>query len=365
MVMSETTQYERAAAQLRRAAADALTIAGRRRHEQLVTADELAALRAEFPRFRIWREAIGERVRYVARRMEPGARPHTVVTADPGELRETLSGGTGPPREDGVGIFDAAAPSIARMYNRWLGGKDNFEADRHAADALTAEFPEIAPVARANRAFVLRAVAYVADQGVRQFIDVGTGLPDSPGVHEAASVADPARVVYVDNDPVVLCHARALLATGPGVAVVAGDLRDPGAILRNPGLTGLIDLGRPVCVVLAAVLHFLTADQADAAAVAFRNAITPGSYLIVSAGTCTGTSPVLIERLAAAYDGTTAVTARGEPEIAGYVAGLDLVPPGLVDVWAWRPDTEWYWPPPPSARILGAVARKPPGSTMR
>jgi uncharacterized SAM-dependent methyltransferase len=229
-----------------------------------------------------------------------------------------------------------------------------------------AEFPEIALVARANRAFVLRAVAYVAAQGITQFIDIGAGLPTSPSIHQtAARISPAARVAYVDHDPVVLARARAraLLATSPAVTVLAGDLRQPEATLSSPGLRRIIGLDQPVCVVLAAVLHFLPADEADAAVTAFCRAMAPGSYLIISSGTSTGVSPALIDRLQAAYQDTTVVTGRTADEIAAYFTGLHLVPPGLTDVWAWRPETEWYWPPPSSARILGAVARKPASPT--
>jgi S-adenosyl methyltransferase len=256
--------------------------------------------------------------------------------------------------------FGFGCPSIARVYDRWLGGKDNYAADRYVADTVAAQFPEVALLARANRQFVTRAVAHVAFQGITQFIDIGTGLPAAPSTGAIASTAQPgARIAYVDNDPVVLCHARALLAGGPGVAVVAGDLRQPGAILGSPDLRGLIDLRQPVCLILASVLHFVTAAQADAAVAAFTAAMAPGSYLICSAGTSTGTSPALIAGLQAAYQGATVVTGRPEAEIAAYFDGLDLVPPGLTDVWAWRPDRQWFWPPPPSARILGGAARKP------
>jgi O-methyltransferase involved in polyketide biosynthesis len=322
--------------------------------------DQLVALRARFPQFRLWSEITGDRVRYVARRLHPDAAPHTIVTADLDELCAVLDDAPAQPLTAADLALDAAVPNVARMYDRWLGGKDHYEADGHAADALTAEFPEIGLLARANRAFVLRAVAHVAARGIAHFIDVGVGFPSSPNVYEMAVRADPAvRVAYVDHDPVVLAHARALLADGPGVAVVAGDLREPGAILADPDLRALIDLDQPVCVILAAVLHFLPAVQADAAVAAFRNVMVPGSYLVVSAGTSTGTSPALIGRLTAAYAGTTVVSARAGEEIAGYFAGLDLVAPGLVDVWAWRPDSEWFWPPPPTARILGGVARMP------
>jgi O-methyltransferase involved in polyketide biosynthesis len=246
------------------------------------------------------------------------------------------------------------------MYDRWLGGKDNFEADRHAADAVAAEFPEIAQVAHANRQFVARAVAAVAAEGISQYIDIGAGLPTSPSIRQITQQADPsARAAYIDNDPVVLAHARAILAADPGVAVIAGDLRQPAAILTSPELRDLIDLNRPVCVILAAVLHFIPPDEADAITAAFRQAMAPGSYLIASSGTSTGTSPALINRLAAAYQDTAIVTGRTIDEIAGYFTGLHLAPPGLTDVWAWRPNTQRHRPPPRTARILGAVGRKP------
>jgi S-adenosyl methyltransferase len=143
-------------------------------------------------------------------------------------------------------------------------------------------------------------------------------------------------------------------------------MQQPGAILGRPDLRGLIDLRQPVCVILASVLHFVTATEADAAVDAFTAAMAPGSYLICSAGTSTGISPALIARLQAAYQGTTVVTGRPEAEIAAYFDGLDVVPSGLTDVWAWRPDHQWFWPPPPSARILRGVASKPataPGGT--
>ena len=321
-------------------------------------ARELAALRQDFPAFRIWQETMSERVRYVARRQHPDARPHTVVTADPEELRALLGGASAPlpPSQQ----IDTAAPNIARVYDRWLGGKDNFDADRQAADAVAAQFPEITDVAKANRAFVIRAAAYVAAQGITQYLDVGAGLPATPAVHQIAQHADPAaRVGYIDNDHVVLAHARAILGSGPGVAVIAGDMRQPAAILTSPELRALIDLNQPVCVILAAVLHFLPPAQADTIAAAFRQAMAPGSYLIASSGTSTGTNPALIALLAAAYQDTATVSGRTADEIAGYFTGLHLVPPGLTDVWAWRPGSQPHWPPPRTARILGAVGRKP------
>jgi O-methyltransferase involved in polyketide biosynthesis len=260
--------------------------------------------------------------------------------------------------------LDARAPNIARVYNYCLGGKDHYAADRKAADSVLADFPDLALVARANREFVIRAVRHVARLGVTQFIDAGAGLPAAPTVHDAATQRGPApRVTYVDNDPLVLAHARALLAGGPGVTVVDGDLRDPEAILGSRALRDLINLERPVCVVLTSVLHFLTAAEADAAVAAFTAAMAGGSYLIVSAGTSTGTDPALIERLRSACAGVSVITGRTEEEIAAWFTGLELLPPGLVEVQAWRPASQRYLLTSAAARMVGAVGYKPATST--
>lgn len=319
--------------------------------------DGLATLRREFPAFRVWEEAAGDRIRYVARALRLGTRPYSVVTGDLAELRAALAASA--PREAATVPYDPAVPNIARMYNYWIGGKDHHPADRQAADSVLADFPEVAVIARANRDFVTRAVAWVAPRGVTQFLDIGTGLPAEPAVHQIAQQVNPAaRTAYVDNDRLVLTHARALLA-GPGVSVVPGDMRDPAAMLASPALRGLIDLDEPVCVLLASVLHFLTADQADAAVAAFTAAMRPGSYLVLSAGTCTGTDPALIGRLRAAYSATSVITGRTAEEIRAWFDGLDLVPPGLVDVQDWRPGCDRRWLAPATARIMGGVARKP------
>jgi SAM-dependent methyltransferase len=320
-------------------------------------ADYLASVEADFPHYRFWREAVRNQTRYVARSRYGGVHPHTVVTTDLAELRDALGDAPAQPQSAACQA-DSGPPTIAGMYNRWLGGKDNGIADRLAADDVLAGFPAVAQVARFNREFVIRAVAHVAAAGISQFLDIGTGLPATPAIHHIARHADPsARVCYVDNDPVVIAHARALLA-GPGIAVVAGDMRQPGTILAEPELTGLIDLSQPFCVILASVLHFAEPAEAAAVAAAFTTAITPGSYLILSAGTSTGTDPDLITRLQAAYQGTTVVTGRTDTEIAGYLTGLDLLPPGLTDVQHWRSDHRAE-PPTAAARILGAVGRKP------
>ena len=287
-----------------------------------------------------------------------GLNPHTVVTADLGELRDVLE----PAGNPDLPAFTTARANIARMYAHWLGGKDSFQADRTAADAVLERFPEVAEVARANRAFLARAVRHVARQGVSQFIDFGTGLPASPNVHDIARDEQPdARVVYLDRDPVVLTHARALLAADDNIAVVPGDIRDPVRALADPALTRLIDTGERVCVILGSVLHFLAADEADEAVAVFRRWMAPGSYLVISAGTSTGTDPELLRQLQAAYRDTALVTGRSAEEIMAWFGGFCLARPGVVDVWAWRPDSIQR-PAQSRARILAGVGRKPAGN---
>ncbi len=327
---------------------------------------ELAQLVADFPGFRIWREDVCGRVRYIALSQHPDLRPHTVITADLAELREALARGQRVPGWPQP-TFSPAAPSVARIYDHVLGGKDHFPADRAAARELLERFPEVAQIARANRAFLARAVRHVARQQVTQFVDLGAGLPASPNVHETTRQVIPgARVAYVDNDPMVLAHARAVLAVDDQVAVVAGDLRAPAAVLADPALISLIDFSKPVCVVLASVLHFLPAQQADAAVAAFREQMSPGSYLVISVGTSSGTDPELIRCLQATYAGTAPVTARTEAEITSWFDGLLLARPGLTDVWAWRAgqSRQAHRPPQSRARFVVGVARKPSGAGL-
>jgi O-methyltransferase involved in polyketide biosynthesis len=316
----------------------------------------LALLQREFPAHRIWVENGGRRIRYVARGLRLGVHPYAIVTGDLAELRAVLAAGS---CSRPVTVpYDPAVPNIARMYNYWTGGKDHQLADRQAADSVLADFPEVATIARANRDFVTRAVAWVAAEGISQFLDIGVGLPAEPTVHQIAQRVNPAaRTVYADNDRLVITHARALLA-GPGVEVVPGDLRDPASILADAAKADAIDLGKPVCVLLAAVLHFLSPDEADAAVATFTSAVVPGSYLIVSAGTSTGTDPALLSRLRTAYSSTSIVTGRTASEIEAWFDGLELVPPGVVDVQAWRPGCRLHPFVPVAARILGGVGRK-------
>ena len=172
--------------------------------------------------------------------------------------------------------FDTTRPNIARVWDYWLGGKDNFAADRELAEKMLAVHPVTAQMARENRQFLGRAVSYVAARGVRQFIDVGAGLPTVLNTHDIARHTEPdARVAYVDNDPIVISHARSLLAKSPGVIAVPGDMRDPGRILADPGLTDLIDLAEPACVIMSGVLHFADPATARDIAAIFARAHRP------------------------------------------------------------------------------------------
>jgi O-methyltransferase involved in polyketide biosynthesis len=320
--------------------------------------DPLLALQHEFPRYRIWQEAICDRVRYVARSLEHGLHPHTVITDDLEEMRAALE----PSQYAALIPFNADVPSVARMYDYYLGGKDHMAADRAAARVILGQFPEVAQIARANRAFQARAVRYAAAQGITQFIDLGAGLPTEPATHlSARAICPDARVAYVDNDELVIAHARALLAVDGNIAVIPADLRDAGAVLTDPALVQVIDLDQPVCILLISVLHFLRPRTADLAVAAYRQALAPGSYLAISAGTSTGTDPELIRYLQAAYRRSAPVTGRSQGDITAWFTGLTLAPPGLADVRDWQPDSPRPPDTPPRSRgrFLAGVAVKP------
>jgi S-adenosyl methyltransferase len=340
---------------------DALTTARRPAGAPAVAApDPLTALQAEFPAFRIWRETICGRVRYNAIRRQPGVHPHTLVTGDLDEMRAALELS----RYATLIPFRPETPNIARMYSLLLGRKDHLSSDRAAARPVLREYPEIADIARANRAFQALAVRHAAGRGITQFIDLGAGLPADPNTHQSArAIAPAAQVAYVDYDAMVLAHARALLAVDHHIAVIAADIRDAAAVLTSPALTSVIDLAQPVCILLVSVLHFLPAAQADPAVAAYRHAMAPGSYLVISAGTSTGTDPRLIKSLQAAYSGTAPVTGRSHAEILAWFAGLTLTPPGLADVRDWQPDSpaDPGRQPPSRGRFLAGVGRKPAG----
>jgi SAM-dependent methyltransferase len=251
--------------------------------------------------------------------------------------------------------FDPSVPNTARVYNYWLGGKDHFPADRAEAACLLDIYPPLRDLVRENRAFVTRAVAWAAEQGMGQFIDLGAGLPASPAVHQAARAVLPAaRVAYVDTDPVVLSHARALLAQDDGVTAVNADLRDPDAVLADPELRAVIDPAEPACVILAAVLHFLDAGTAREVTAGYARLIAPGSCLVISCATYD--DEALAKRLAAEYTAGPFVSHSRE-DVKSFFAGLELVGPGVTEAQTWRP-----WQPEPVLRrrdghVLAGVAR--------
>jgi hypothetical protein len=276
-------------------------------------------------------------------------------------LAERAGRVTGRPEGEGVS-FDTSVPHIARVYDYWLGGKDNFAADRVVAEQVIATLPEIRLSVRAQRAFLGRAVHYLAaEAGIRQFLDIGTGLPSANNTHEVAQrVAPESRVVYVDNDPVVLLHARSLLTShaAGATAYVDADLRDLGAILTRA--TAVLDFSRPVAVMLLGVLHCIP-DEDDPAALVARlmEAMPPGSYLVISHPA----SDVATAQMATsmrAYNDQAAVplTARSHAEVTRFFAGLDLIDPGVVQVHRWRAGAG----DPGTGRDLphyGALARQP------
>jgi S-adenosyl methyltransferase len=262
--------------------------------------------------------------------------------------------------------FDPSVPNSARMYDYWLGGKDNFAVDREAAERQTRAIPELPWLARQNRDFLQRAVRFCAGEGVTQFLDIGSGLPTNQNVHEVAQLGNAdSRVVYVDIDPVVVVHARALLS-GSQTAAMRGDVCHPDDILSAPEVRRLIDLTQPVAVLALAILHFIPDEADPAGCVArLRNAMAPGSYLIISHADVSPAHVVGTRRLSHtarelqdANKALAAVPARTRDEIAGFFGDLTLVEPGLTDIWAWRPDDVTFTMTSGFMRILGGVARK-------
>jgi SAM-dependent methyltransferase len=256
-----------------------------------------------------------------------------------------------------VSAVDPTKPSAARIYDYLLGGKDNFTVDREAAERVLTVAPDQRRLARANRAFLIRAVRRLADAGIRQFIDLGTGLPTSPSVHELARVADPvARVVYIDNDPIVKVHNDAMLATDENIASLLADLRDPASILEHPRLRRLIDFTEPVGLLCVAVLH-VVADEYDPGAIvaSFRQHLVPGSHLVLSQFSADSDPDAMAELRAVAAGTPVETYFRPRAEIRAFFGDLELLPPGLVDVQAWRPAGP---PQPTRLKIAGGVARK-------
>ena len=262
----------------------------------------------------------------------------------------------------GTGL-DTSVSHSARIWNYWLGGKDNFAVDREAGDRVAAMLPVIVAQARADRAFLGRAVRYLAGQeGIRQFLDIGTGLPTADNTHQVAQrVAPDARVVYVDNDPMVLAHARALLSSSPaGVCdYIDADLREPGTILSGAART--LDFTQPVALMLLGVLHHISdTDQAYSIVRRLMAALAAGSFLSINHST-SAISGAAMEEAVAHWNqvGTPSMTLRTPQQIAQFFDGLDLLEPGVVSCSLWRPDISPPGGQPPEVDEFCGVGRKP------
>ncbi len=255
--------------------------------------------------------------------------------------------------------IDTSVAHPARVYDYWLGGKDNFAVDRKAAEEVLRARPAIRLNVRANRAFLARSVRYLAGEaGIRQFLDIGTGIPSANNTHEVAqSVTPDARVVYVDNDPIVLAHARALLTSASGVtAYIDADLRDTASILAQAA--GTLDFTQPVAVMLIAVLHLIPdADDPWGIVASLMRAVPSGSYLVISHPASDVEAPSAAQA-ASRYNELVAspMQRRSKDEVARFFAGLDIVEPGVVQLHQWRPAPG---DPAAPASGYGAMARKP------
>jgi hypothetical protein len=241
--------------------------------------------------------------------------------------------------------IDTSRAHTARMYNFYLGGKDNYAVDRIAAAEVIARAPEVRDIAKANRAFLGRVVRFLAEErGISQFLDIGTGIPAGGNVHQVAQQAIPsARVVYVDNDPIVSTHASALLTGTGATAIVLADLRDPHAILSHPRTRELLDFTQPVALLLIAIVHFIRDEEKPAEIIgAFRDALPRGSFLALSHATSDFRTEAAIDAVKVYDNATSTVTLRTRQEITALFTGWDLEDPGVVQVPLWRSDA----PPP-------------------
>jgi hypothetical protein len=265
--------------------------------------------------------------------------------------------------EDSLDQINPNVPSSARVWDYWLGGKDNYLADRRVGDMVMENYPEIVTLARAGRSFLRRAVTYLAgEEGIRQFLDIGTGLPTANNTHEVAQAAAPeSRVVYVDNDPIVLAHARALLTSSPEGATdyIESDLQDPGKILAGAGRT--LDFTQPVAITLIAILHHIESyDEALSIVSHLVEAVPPGSYLVIAHAT-NAIHGARADEAVARYNehGRPKVYLRSPEQITRFFDGLDLVKPGVVSSTRWRPPAADIGGEEAPVDQFSGVARKP------
>lgn len=239
---------------------------------------------------------------------------------------------------------DVCRPNAARIYDYILGGSHNFPADRAAGEAIRRAMPDVAAMAVLNRAFLRRAVRFLVGQGVRQFLDLGSGIPTTGNVHEVAQRDEPAcRVVYVDVEPVAVGHARSILAGNDRCAVVHADLREPDRVLADPAVTGLLDFGRPVAVLALTVLHLVAdADDPWQAVAGYRDHTVPGSFLAVSHASADGQPPervAALREVARVYQrSSTPFRYRDQARIERFFDGYRLVEPGLTRLPLWHPE---------------------------
>jgi hypothetical protein len=237
--------------------------------------------------------------------------------------------------------IDIERPSASRIYDYWLGGTHNFAVDREIARGVTEVVPDTPLIMQSNRGFLHRAVRFLVASGIRQFLDIGSGIPTLGNVHEVVQKAAPdGRVVYVDHDPVAVAHSRHILGGTDSVAAIHEDLRRPEAILTHPDTTRLIDFDQPVALLLNAVLHFVTDEQDPYGIVArLRAPLAPGSYLVLSHGTADGMAPEASARWIELFKRTpTPARPRTRAEVQPFFDGFDLLPPGLVWAPEWRPE---------------------------
>ncbi|WP_320067127.1 SAM-dependent methyltransferase [Micromonospora sp. RTGN7] len=257
--------------------------------------------------------------------------------------------------------IDIERPSVARMYDYYLGGSHNFAADRATARAMVDAVPEAPLMAQANRAFLRRAVHFLAEAGVRQFLDIGSGIPTVGNVHEIAQRIDPAaRVVYVDVDPVAVAHSREILSGNDRATVIQEDLRRPERILAHPEVTGMLDLSQPVAVMIVAVLHFVPdADRPAEILRTLREALAPGSYLTLSQASDDARNDAGERADAeAVYRRTDSpLVIRSRAELTSLFDGFELVDPGVVWVPQWRPETPESAEDAEKAVFIGGVGR--------
>lgn len=258
--------------------------------------------------------------------------------------------------------IDVERPSSARIYDYWLGGAHNFEADRRVAEQMIAAYPDAPRMAWANRAFLRRVVEFLVHAGVRQFLDIGSGIPTVGHVHEVAQrVAPESRIVFVDIDPVAVAHSRQILAGNDRTAVIQQDAREPELILTDPVTQRLLDLAEPVAVLVVALLHFISdADDPPGIISRLTTPLVSGSYLALSHGTDDGRREEGAEARTIYQRGGIAPTWRPRAHVESLFNGLELVDPGVVWVSQWRPDSadDIYSDEPESSGLYGGVARK-------